>query len=57
MSMTAHVSELRKKHEFLALKIEREEKSPGASDLQVRKLKREKLRLKDEIARLDVNLH
>ncbi|MFT7027454.1 MAG: hypothetical protein ACJAVS_001685 [Paracoccaceae bacterium] len=57
MSMTAHVSELRKKHESLAQKIEREEKSPGVSNLQVRKLKREKLRLKDQIARLDVNLH
>jgi hypothetical protein len=57
MTMTAHVSELRKKHENLALKIEREERSPGANDLQVRRLKREKLRLKDQITRLDVNLH
>lgn len=57
MTMTAHVSELRKKHESLALKIEREERSPGANDLQVRRLKREKLRLKDEITRLNANLH
>ena len=57
MTMTAHVSELRKKHENLALKIEQEERSPGADDLQVRRLKREKLRLKDEIKRLDANLH
>jgi hypothetical protein len=57
MTMTAHVSELRKKHETLAQKIEREERSPGANDLQVRRLKREKLRLKDQIKRLDPNLH
>jgi hypothetical protein len=57
MSMTAHVSELRKKHETLALKIEREVRSPGANGLQVAKLKREKLRLKDQITRLAENLH
>lgn len=57
MTMTAHVSELRKKHETLSLKIEREERSPGANDLQVRRLKQEKLRLKDQITRLDANLH
>ena len=53
MSMSAHVTELRKKHQTLSALIEREERSPGSDDLEVRRMKREKLRLKEEISRLD----
>lgn len=52
MSVAAHVSELRKKHEFLAKTIETEQRSPAVDSLHLTELKREKLRLKEEINRL-----
>ena len=57
MSIAAHVSELRKKHQSLSALIEQEERSPGSDDLEVRRMKREKLRLKEEITRLDRRLN
>lgn len=53
MNMTAHLTELRRKHQTLSDKIETEQRSPGSDDLSIRVLKREKLRLKEEIARLE----
>ena len=55
MSMSSHLVELRRKHAALEQKIETEIRSPGSDDLQIRKLKREKLRLKDEISRLSTS--
>ncbi|MGE4612465.1 MAG: DUF465 domain-containing protein [Paracoccaceae bacterium] len=52
MSLTSHLSELRKKHESLSGKIEVEQRSPGSDDLAVSDLKKEKLRLKEEIERV-----
>jgi hypothetical protein len=52
MSVDGHISELRKKHAALEDRIEKDQRSPGASDLAVAELKREKLRIKEEIERL-----
>ncbi|WP_340108423.1 YdcH family protein [Pikeienuella sp. HZG-20] len=52
MSLSSHLAELRRKHANLEQKIEMEMRSPAADELQISKLKREKLRLKDEISRL-----
>lgn len=57
MSLDAHLSELKKKHQSLSAMIEREERSPGSDNLAVTRMKREKLRLKDEISRIDSRLH
>ena len=57
MSMDAHVTELRKKHQDLSALIEREERSPGSDDLEVRRMKREKLRLKEQIHKLGSRLN
>ncbi|RMF39056.1 MAG: DUF465 domain-containing protein [Alphaproteobacteria bacterium] len=57
MSLTAHLAELRKKHEMLAQTIEAESQHPGVDHLRLTELKREKLRLKDEIARLSQQTH
>ncbi len=57
MSVEAHVAELRKKHEALSQLIETEQRHPSASDLEIGKLKKERLRLKEEIARLNPALH
>jgi len=52
MSLSAHVSELRRKHEALDARIAKELQSPGTDDLTITALKREKLHLKEQISRL-----
>lgn len=52
MSLGSHLQELKKKHANLAEKVEQAQHSPGIDDLKVRELKKEKLRLKEEISRL-----
>jgi len=52
MSQESHIAALRDKHVELDLAIEKEERRPGANTLHINELKREKLRMKDEIARL-----
>jgi hypothetical protein len=52
MSLGSHLQELKKKHANLAEKVEQAQRSPGIDDLKVRELKKEKLRLKEEISRL-----
>ncbi|MFV0473667.1 MAG: YdcH family protein [Pikeienuella sp.] len=52
MSLSSHLVELRKKHASLEHRIEQELRNPGSDDLQIAELKKEKLRLKDEITRL-----
>lgn len=53
MSMSSHLEELRKKHETLSERVEEAQKSLGTSDFQITELKKRKLRLKEEIARLE----
>jgi len=53
MSLGAHLTELKKKHATLSQRVEEAQRSPGSDDLALQKLKKEKLRLKEEIARLD----
>lgn len=55
MSLSSHLSELRRKHAVLEDKIEVEARSPGSSDLEIKALKREKLRLKEEITKLSTD--
>lgn len=52
MALDAHVSELSDKHRALEKKIENELARPSSDDLIIAQLKREKLRIKDELARL-----
>lgn len=52
MTLSAHLSELRKKHQSLSEKIEAEQMSPGSDDLDIKQLKLRKLHLKEEIERL-----
>lgn len=52
MSLSSHLTELRKKHDTLSEKIETEQRSPGSDDLNVSELKKEKLQLKQEIERV-----
>ena len=52
MSVMAHISELQKKHEELSLKVEKAQQSPGLNQFAVVAMKKQKLRLKEEIKRL-----
>ncbi|MGL4312087.1 MAG: YdcH family protein [Paracoccaceae bacterium] len=52
MSLTSHLHELRKRHQNLSEQVEQEQRSPGGNDLHIAELKKQKLRLKEEIAKL-----
>lgn len=52
MALAAHIAELAEKHRLLERKIEEEVSRPGSDDIEIHRLKLEKLRIKDEIARL-----
>jgi hypothetical protein len=52
MSLESHLQELRKKHEALSILVEEAQKSPGMDALQIAEMKKQKLRLKEEIYRL-----
>jgi len=56
MSLQAHLSELAAKHQALQSEIDDELAHPGSNDLHIAELKRKKLRLKDEIARVEAEL-
>jgi hypothetical protein len=57
MSLAAHLVELTEKHRLLEKKIQEEMARPGADSIKISRLKLEKLRLKDEIARLKEARH
>ncbi|MEQ9143473.1 MAG: DUF465 domain-containing protein [Parvibaculaceae bacterium] len=52
MAIESHIAELQRRHELLERAIEDEMQSPGSDDLQITELKRQKLRIKEEIERL-----
>lgn len=56
MALDAHLVELADRHRALDRKIEEEMARPTADDLKIAELKRQKLRLRDEIERLKLEL-
>jgi hypothetical protein len=52
MSLTAHLETLKRKHSEMSAAGEDAQRAPGSSDLEVATMKKQKLRLKEEIARL-----
>lgn len=52
MSLTSHLQELKKKHEDLSDAVEKAQRSPGIDDLEISRLKKQKLHIKEEISRL-----
>jgi hypothetical protein len=52
MSLSSHLQELRKKHQSLSDAVEQAQRSPGSDDLHIATMKKQKLRLKEEISRL-----
>ena len=52
MSLNSHLSELKRKHATLAEAVETAQRSPGSDTLEIAKMKKQKLQLKQEIERL-----
>lgn len=53
MTLNSRLQELRKKHKSLSEMVEMAQRSPATDDLQITELKKQKLRLKEEIFRLE----
>lgn len=52
MTVASHIVELKKKHEHLSTAVEKAQRAPAIDDLHIADLKKQKLKLKEEINRL-----
>ncbi|MFT6451145.1 MAG: hypothetical protein ACJA06_000626 [Halocynthiibacter sp.] len=52
MTLSSHLQELKKKHQSLSLQVDEAQRQPGMNSIQVATMKKKKMRLKEEIARL-----
>jgi len=52
MALSSHIEELKKKHSALSHQVEEAQRAPGTSDAEIADMKKQKLRLKEEIERL-----
>lgn len=52
MNLSSHLQELRKKHQDLSMEVETAQRSPAFDDLEITALKKQKLKIKEEIERL-----
>ncbi len=52
MSLVSHLEELKKKHHVLSDQVEQAQRAPGMPDTEIKTMKKQKLRLKEEITRL-----
>jgi len=52
MSLSSHLKELRNKHDTLSQEVEKAQRSPAFDDIQLTALKRQKLKIKEEIERI-----
>lgn len=52
MALNAHLETLKRKHEAISKAVENAQRSPAVDTLEVANMKKEKLRLKEEINRL-----
>ena len=55
MSLNGHLEELRRKHQTLSEAVESAQRAPGSSDLEIARMKKQKLQLKEEITRLSAH--
>ncbi|MFS4437082.1 YdcH family protein [Paracoccaceae bacterium GXU_MW_L88] len=53
MSVENHISKLHEKHTELSDRVEAIQRSPGSSDAEIAELKKQKLKIKEEITRLE----
>lgn len=56
MSLSNHLQELSARHKRIDAELQEEQRRPSADTLQLTRMKREKLKLKEEIQTLKSNL-
>ena len=54
MSLGSHIEELKKKHHSLSEKVEAAQRAPSVSTVELAQLKKQKLKVKEEIERLSM---
>jgi hypothetical protein len=52
MTIASHLQELRRKHENLSDIVEKAQRQPASDAMKIAELKKQKLKLKEEITRL-----
>lgn len=52
MTVASHIAELKRKHDHLSDAVVLAQRAPGTDDIQIAGLKKQKLKLKEEISRL-----
>ena len=52
MSVASHIAELKRKHETLSKSVEMAQRAPATDDLHIAEMKKQKLKIKEEISRL-----
>ncbi|CTQ32300.1 YdcH family protein [Jannaschia rubra] len=57
MSLTSHLSELRKKHETLSRQVEEEARNPAVDSVALTEMKKRKLAIKQQIEKLSATAH
>jgi hypothetical protein len=57
MALEARIRELGSRHQSLEQAIEEEQRHPAHDELRLRELKRQKLKLKEELESLRGNIH
>jgi hypothetical protein len=57
MSLQAHLSELAAKHKALEAELAEAMAHPASSDTEIAEIKRRKLKIKDEMTRLESQTH
>ncbi|CCJ08661.1 YdcH family protein [Methylocystis sp. SC2] len=55
MSLQGHIVELQRRHDALKKEIEQEQLHPRTDELKILELKRKKLQIKDELAKLSIS--
>jgi hypothetical protein len=55
MSLQGHIVELQRRHEALKKEIQEEQLHPQADEMKLAELKRKKLQIKDELAKLQAS--
>ena len=52
MTIASHLQELRRKHETLSEIVDKAQRSPATDTLKIGEMKKQKLKIKEEITRL-----
>lgn len=55
MAISSHLAELKRKHQTLEEAVASAQRAPGSDDLEIAKLKKQKLLIKEEITRLSAH--